>query len=211
MFLPARFSCKEQLFCVWCSAHRIDLVVKKYEDLHQVGDILRMLRRLSTHVRASISAQARLSALHRAMSEDEAACPLQLSFAPQRFLSHASPARALLDSFASIISYITDLSQGDEAQHQTAWARAIRTDVMELRTWLILGAAADFLACMRKLNVQTQKGELRILAVESLLDAARDYLNKYMTRQTGALACALRSLFVRPNHALHAQSATCPK
>ena len=162
-------------------------------------------------MRASISAQARLSALHRAMSEDEAACPLQLSFAPQRFLSHASPARALLDSFASIISYITDLSQGDEAQHQTAWARAIRTDVMELRTWLILGAAADFLACMRKLNVQTQKGELRILAVESLLDAARDYLNKYMTRQTGALACALRSLFVRPNHALHAQSATCPK
>jgi len=90
-------------------------------------------------------------------------------------------------------------------------ARAIRTDVMELKTWLILGAAADFLACMRKLNVQTQKGDLRILAVESLLDTTRDYLNKYMTRQTGSLACALRSLFVRPNQALYAQSATCLK
>ena len=54
----------------WCSSHRIDLCAKKLEDQQNVQSILRMVRRLSSHVASSTAAQGHMKALTKVITED---------------------------------------------------------------------------------------------------------------------------------------------
>ena len=191
---------QEALMCVWCASHRSDLVAKKFEENECVGSALRMLRRLTAHMKVSTVAQSRFTALQQLVSEEEGVGGVQkLSFAPQRFISHSTPARVLMESFQAIVSYVKELSSGPPQDQQTQWALSIGVDLFELRSWLILGATADFLNFLKRLNAVSQRSELRILCIESHVEACKEELQKYMRPGNGTFARALKSLFDPPS------------
>lgn len=183
--------------CVWCAAHKIDLIAKAYEDCDKVGPILRFLRRLVNHVKSSSGAQAALQGLHASICEDEKSCPQKMNFVPQRFISHHACAKALVKSFRAICSYLHTSSQGPE-NPQNAWARAMSVDSRELESWLILAICADFLQILKRVNLYTQRTELRILQVEQAVETCRNDLRDYIFPGTGKLATALKRLFQAP-------------
>ena len=119
----------------------------------------------------------------------------KVSFSPQRFLSHALPCAVLVRSFECIVSYLTSLAGGDG--EAAAWARTLMPDVRELKSWLILAIVGDMLLCLRKLNLATQRKQLRILQVDALVADCKRELSSYMDQGSGLLAKALRKLFER--------------
>lgn len=77
----------------WCSSHRIDLCAKKLEDQQNVQSILRMVRRLSSHIASSTAAQGHMKALTKVITEDSEKANRStsgFSYAPPRFVSHAA-------------------------------------------------------------------------------------------------------------------------
>ena len=189
---------QEALMCVWCTSHRSDLVAKRFEENECVGHALKMLRRLTAHMKVSTVAQSRFAALQQLVSEEEGGVQ-KLSFAPQRFISHSTPARVLMESFQAIVSYVKELSSGPPQDQQTQWALSIGVDLFELRSWLILGATADFLNFLKRLNAVSRRSELRILCIESHVETCKEELRKYMRPGNGTFARALKSLFDPPS------------
>ena len=84
---------EESLFTCWCSSHRIDLCAKKLEDQQNVQSILRMVRRLSSHIASSTAAQGHMKAVTKVITEDSEKANRStsgISYAPQKIVSHAA-------------------------------------------------------------------------------------------------------------------------
>ncbi|CAE7823984.1 unnamed protein product [Symbiodinium sp. CCMP2592] len=155
---------EKRQFSEECSAHRVDLTCKKFDEQEYVGGIMQMLRRICSHEDASQGGQ--------------------LHFAPQRFVSHAVPAKVLVRSF-----------KDSRDQNQAAWARHIKADVRTVKVWLVLAVAADLLSFLRKLNVQSQRSSLRVLDLESHVELCIKDVQAYMRQGNGGLASGLKQLF----------------
>jgi hypothetical protein len=96
----------ESLMCMWCSAHRVDLVAKQFETDRDRSDVLRLLWGICNHVSASTHAhaQGQLAALSQVIQTDENTGPGKC---PTRFLSHAEASEVLVKSFPELASYIS--------------------------------------------------------------------------------------------------------
>jgi len=143
-----------------------------------------------------------MAALHKLL--EDGSSPHKLSYAPQRFISHAQPARVLIDSFECIASYLHELAGKDG--EQGAWARAMNADVKEMRSWLLVSIIADLLLILRRLNLRTQRSDVRVLQVDPLLDACREEIEDYMKPGTGGLARGLKEVFQPHSSAAGAES-----
>lgn len=106
---------------------------------------------------------------------------LLMSFAPQRFVSHASPSAALVRSFPDVLQYLAYLlKNGDDRQR--SWAAAV--DAKDLKMWLVLAGVADMLAILHKANLRTQRQSLRILEVDKNLATVKAWTSAW--RRGGA-------------------------
>lgn len=181
----------EKLVVVWCASHRMDLIAKRIESQEYVGSLMRTLRRMATHIQTSSLAQGYLRALHKALDADVASAAETVSFAPQRFVSHAAPSSALVKSFPELLQYLAYLlKNGDD--HQRSWATAV--DAKDLKMWLVLAGIADMLAVLHKANLSTQRQSLRILEVDKIVATVKSALDEYMEEGRGTLAMGLRLL-----------------
>ena len=77
------------------------------------------------------------------------------------------------------MAYIQNLASGEG--DQAGWARSLQIDCRDLKTWLLLSILGDMLESLRRLNVSTQRTNLRILQVDTLVDSCKSELDDYMT------------------------------
>lgn len=187
----------ESILVAWCAAHKVDLCAKALEREPYVNVVLRVVRRLCTHITSSQSAQQHLKSLHQLL-DDEKPLPSQPSFAPHRFISHCKPAKALSLSFQEVTSYLHHL-KANGADHERHWACSLDVDVGELKLWLVVAAVADMLGILNLLNLRTQRSELRVLQIQPMLSSCRSSLDRYVQPDDGVLCKAWRGDFLRPD------------
>ena len=181
---------EERLLTVWCAPHRLDLVAAKVERHPLAGDLLELVRRLSSHVATHHKAGGVLSTMHALFEPGDGAGAAGLSFAPHRFLSHAKPARVVCDCWLEIMSYASHVQRDrrDEAMFQ--WGQRVWATMSSLRNWLLLAGVADVLAVVRRANIQTQRTTLRLLEVDGHISQCMQDLRKYIA-PGGAVRSAL--------------------
>ena len=180
----------------WCAAHKVDLCAKALEREPYVNVVLRVVRRLCTHISSSQSAQEHLKSLHQLL-DHEKPLPSQPSFAPHRFISHCKPAKALSLSFQEVTSYLQHL-KSNGGDHERHWACSLDVDVGELKLWLVVAAVADILGILNLLNVRTQRSDLRVLQIQPMLSSCRSSLDRYVQPEDGVLCKARHGNFLHP-------------
>ena len=118
----------EKLFVVWCFPHRLDLVAQKLKKWYSTTSSLEMVHKLVTHVKMSSVAQGKLRAIYDTFmaEETELISSGDVNFVLQRMLSHAKPAKVIVDNFAEVMLYVDAMltHPGDEAQ--TNWANSFK-------------------------------------------------------------------------------------
>ena len=152
---------------------------------------MRLLRRLCSHVSQSNSAQLALQSIHKMLTGEGTGSLGGLSFAPHRFLSHATPCKLLVQSFPDLIQYVIDNSNASN------WARDMMNEVQELKCYLVFAGDADILQILKTANLRTQRTTLRVLEIEDILAVAKRELTHYMA-DGGPWKAALQSLQRQP-------------
>lgn len=189
---------QEKLLTAWCSARRIDLCGKRFEGVEYIGVVLRVVRRLSTHIKSSSTAQQELKAFHTRIQGEETGGAGGCSFAPQRFISHAKPAALLSRNFRETISYVQKLQRDDEPSQRSIGCNP-DLDVGELRLWLVISAVGGLLEILRRANLKTERAELRVLEIQPVLCSVWATLDRYVRSGDGVLCnVAWRNQIVFP-------------
>ena len=153
---------------------------------------LSLVRKLCSHIEIHAKARGKLSALHKVLSGEFSGGAAGLTYAPHRFLSHAGAASALSKSYVEVLLYVHAATREVDKAVQ-GWAARMLEITQHLRTWLTLSAIADILQILRAANVRMQRGELRVLMVNDIVEACEVKLDDYV-KEGGVLQAALLEL-----------------
>ena len=189
--LKQEFDCPEKILVAWCCPHRLELVANKLETVDAFRPLLEVVRKLCSHVVQTRRARAALQSLHALFTGEWGGGADGLRYAPHRFISHAEPTLRICDCYMDIIGYVNSCCVNPSDNVQQHWAQYMFSQLQRLESWLLLAGAADVLAILKRANVRTQRDELRVLDVASVLQVCRGELDGYIG-DDGVVKRALR-------------------